>query len=216
MGSVFGAFRAIFRPAMWSGIGWTVAAAASASLAAASVSSPLEVDPRVSHASGLACKKGPTFPEPPALLGTLVDVHTGTHLPLDATNPGAARFDLLLADRVTGATEALDARLLGLLRALAMQHLGARIELVSGYRSFKQNEMLRKKGHHVATHSQHSLGRALDFRVILSGESGAMDPLVLEQEIRGKGWDGGTGVYLGADDRFVHADVGPRRRWNGL
>ncbi len=42
-----------------------------------------------------------------------------------------------------------------------------------------------------------------------------MDPRAIEQEIRGLGWDGGVGVYLLSTDRFVHADVGPNRRWNG-
>jgi uncharacterized protein YcbK (DUF882 family) len=201
---------------MWSGIGWMIAVATSASLAAASVSTPLEFEPRVSHASGLARKKAAASPEPPALLGTLVDIHTGERLPLDAATPDGVRFDALLADRVTGAIEVLDPRLLALIRSLATDHLGARVELVSGYRSVKRNEMLRKKGHHVATHSQHSLGRAVDFRVVLPGENEPVDPRVLEKEIRGHGWTGGTGVYLGSDDRFVHADVGPNRRWNGL
>jgi uncharacterized protein YcbK (DUF882 family) len=201
---------------MWNDIGWMIAAATSASLAVASVSTPLQFEPRVSHPSGLARKKAAAPAEPPPLLGTLVDIHSGAHLPLDAESPNGARFDALLADRVTGAAEALDPRLLELIRSLARDHLGARIELVSGYRSAKRNEMLRKKGHHVATHSQHSLGRAVDFRMVLPAASEPVDPCVLEKEIRSHGWTGGTGVYLGSDDRFVHADVGPNRRWNGL
>jgi len=198
---------------MWSSIGWTVV---SASLAAASVSTPLLSDPEVFHASGFARKKATAAPELPPLLATLVDIHTGEHVPLDAASPDATRFNALLADRVTSATEALDPRLLELLRSLAANHPGGRIELVSGYRSPKLNEMLRKKGHHVATHSQHSLGHAIDFRVILADESEPVDPRALEKQIRAQGWTGGTGVYLGCEDRFVHADVGPNRRWDGL
>jgi uncharacterized protein YcbK (DUF882 family) len=201
---------------MWSNIGWKVAAASLAAAAVASVSTTVPLEPRVSHTAGLARKKGsPPLPLPP-LLGTLVDIHSGDRLPLDAASPDADRFDALLADRVTGATEVLDPRLLELLRSLAKEHLGARLELVSGYRSAKRNEMLRKKGHHVATHSQHSLGRAIDFRLILPGESRPVDPRDLEKQIRGQGWEGGVGVYLGPEDRFVHADVGPNRRWSGL
>lgn len=197
---------------MWRSLGWTVAAS---SLAAASVSTPLLTEPLVSHATGLAEKKGAMSLKPPPLLATLVDVHGDEHLPLDASSPDPARFNALLADRATGATEALDPRLFNLLRSLATDHKGARIELVSGYRSPKLNEMLRKKGHHVATHSQHSLGHALDFRMILPGESEPVDPRDLEKAIRTHGWTGGTGVYLATGDRFVHADVGPNRRWNG-
>jgi uncharacterized protein YcbK (DUF882 family) len=198
------------------GLGWALAA--SASLAASSVSTPVPLEPRVEHSSGLASKKAATRADPPLLpvLATLVDTHTSDRIALDADHPDAARFDRMLADRTTGAQEHLDPRLIELLRTLAQAHLGARIELVSGYRSPKLNEMLRKKGHHVASHSQHSLGNALDFRIIPADATEPMDPRVIEQEIRSDGWTGGTGVYLSETDRFVHADVGPNRRWNGL
>jgi uncharacterized protein YcbK (DUF882 family) len=157
--------------------------------------------------------------EPPRLLGTLVQTHTEERVPLDSENPSPARFEALLADRVTGATHPLDPRLLDLLRALAARHAStagaARIELVSGFRSPKLNEMMRKKGHHVASRSQHSLGNACDFRIVPPGAERGVDPRALEQEIRELGWDGGVGVYTTKDDWFVHADVGPLRRWDG-
>jgi hypothetical protein len=211
-----------------SGFGWTLAAAICASLAAASVcSSVQQPERRAEHTRRLASKKGGVLPAPSLpLLGTLVDVHSGQRVPLDSENPTSEELDRMLADRVTGAREHLDPRLLGLLRALARQSPGARFELMSGYRSPKLNEMLRKKGHHVASHSQHSLGHAIDFRMVLpEGPDGDIgppaereprDPLVLEAQIRNLGWSGGTGVYLSAADRFVHADVGPNRRWIGL
>jgi uncharacterized protein YcbK (DUF882 family) len=211
-------------------LGWTLSAAVAASVAGSSVAAPLEAEPRAEHTLGLASKK--TKPQPDGgarevpLLGTLVDVHTGEHLPFDSETPSEGELDRLLADRVTGAEGHLDPRLFALLRSLAGLHEGGRIELVSGYRSAKLNEMLRKKGHHVASHSQHSLGHAIDFRIVPPAsapggigppaEREPLDPLLLEREIRGLGWEGGTGVYLGETDRFVHADVGPNRRWNGL
>jgi uncharacterized protein YcbK (DUF882 family) len=73
--------------------------------------------------------------------------------------------------------------------------------------------MLRKKGHHVSAHSQHSLGHACDFRIVPPGEEAALDPRSVEAEIRGLGWEGGVGVYPSKDDWFVHADVGRNRRW---
>ena len=144
-----------------------------------------------------------------------MQTHTDERVPLDERLPSQERFSALLADRVTGAKIDMDPKLLDLLRSLAKKHPGARIELVSGYRSPKLNEMLRKKGHHVASHSQHSLGHACDFRIVLPGEERGIDPRDLEKEIRDLGWDGGVGVYTIRTDWFVHADVGKNRRWNG-
>ncbi len=201
--------------ATWVGV--ALAATAAALFAGATAR-----EPRVVHGDGLASKKaGDAIPaNAPPLLATLAQTHTGERVPLDSTRPDDARFDALLADRVTGSTLALDPRLLGLLRTMASDRAFAdagppRIELVSGFRSPKLNEMLRKKGHHVASHSQHSLGHAVDFRVVVRGDGGetAIDPRVLETAIRASGWDGGVGVYTSKDDWFVHADVGPNRRW---
>lgn len=125
------------------------------------------------------------------------------------------RFASLLADRVTGERHDFDPRLLNLIRALGKKHPGSRFEIVSGYRSPKLNEMMRKKGRHVASHSQHSLGHAVDFRVVEPGAERGIDPRVLEKEIRDLGWQGGVGVYTLSSDWFVHADVGALRRWGG-
>jgi uncharacterized protein YcbK (DUF882 family) len=188
-------------------------------LASASTASvegaPAPAEPLVAHGQRLADRKGDDTDaaDDPPLLATLAQVHTGERVPLDAHVPTQARFEGLLADRSTGEGHALDERLLGLLRTLAERHPGSRIELVSGYRSAKLNEMLRKKGHHVASHSQHSLGHACDFRIVPPGAEVGIDPRLLEAEIRKLGWDGGVGIYPTTADWFVHADVGPNRRW---
>jgi uncharacterized protein YcbK (DUF882 family) len=188
-----------------------LAAGSTATLA----SQPALTEVSVPHGAGLAERKGPAVDEPDdvPLLATLYQVHTDERLALDAKFPSQERFDELLADRSTGEKHELDPRLLGLLRTLAERHAGSRIELVSGYRSWKLNEMLRKKGHHVASHSQHSLGHACDFRIVPPGAETGLDPRVLEAEIRKLGWDGGVGVYPTSGDWFVHADVGRNRRW---
>ena len=161
----------------------------------------------------------PLAPEQPVGAGslpqaaTLVQTHTGEHVILDEHGPTDARFSGMLADRVTGQAQDLDPHLLALLRSLSARHPGARFELVSGYRSKKLNEMMRKKGHHVASHSQHSLGHAVDFRLVLAGDAKARNPRDVEAELRGMGWDGGIGVYPTESDWFVHADVGLRRAW---
>lgn len=141
-------------------------------------------------------------------LATLVNVHTHEAMVLDEREPSSAEFSMMLADRVTGASKPIDARLLGLLRALAARQGGERLELVSGYRSPKLNEMLRKKGHRVASHSQHSLGHAVDFRL------GSSSPAELRRAVEATGWVGGIGQYDGATDRFIHVDVGRARRWH--
>ena len=194
-------------------------AAVFAAVAMALVASPSGVDARVERGSGLASKKAVEPPPghvqvaPLPLLATLVQTHTEERVPLDDAAPTSDRFSALLADRVTGERHAFDPRLLDLLRALARKYPAARIELVSGYRSAKLNEAMRKKGHHVASHSQHSLGHAVDFRIVPSGAEKGLDPRVLEKEIRDLGWEGGVGVYPLASDWFVHADVGRNRRW---
>ena len=187
-----------------------------AAVAAASVSSVVEADPRVSHGQGMERKKvtAVTVTDTP-LLATLVQTHTQEHVLLAASSPSQDRFCKLLADRSTGQKTLLDPRLLELLRSLATAHPAARIELVSGYRSAKLNEMLRKKGHHVASHSQHSLGHAVDFRIVEQGSIRGLDPHDAEREIRALGWTGGVGPYESEADWFVHADVGPERRWEG-
>lgn len=193
-----------------------LAAAVAAALGAALVASPSGVDATVSRSSGLATRKSAApVDEAPPLLGTLVQTHTDERVPLDERSPTPERFSALLSDRVTGERIELDARLLELLRSLARRHPGARIELVSGYRSPKLNEMLRKKGRNVASSSQHSLGHAVDFRIIEPDAEKGVDPRVLEREIRELGWKGGIGVYPTKFDWFVHADVGRLRRWEG-
>jgi uncharacterized protein YcbK (DUF882 family) len=198
-----------------------IASIAIASLSAMLVTSAGTRESAPRRSDGLAQKKGDAIAstEKPPLLATLVQTHSDERVPLDSSSPTDARFDALLADRATASTCHFDPRLLGLLRTLAARHIkngeAPRIELVSGYRSAKLNEMMRKKGHHVASHSQHSLGHAVDFRIIEAGADRAIDPRDLEQEIRALGWTGGVGTYLTSDDWFVHADVGPNRHWRG-
>ncbi|HMJ56187.1 MAG TPA: DUF882 domain-containing protein [Polyangiaceae bacterium] len=146
-------------------------------------------------------------PRPVETWATLINVHTKEAVALSSAEPTFARFSDVLADRVTGSTIELDPRLLELLRQIALRNPGVRLELVSGYRSPKLNEILRKKGHRVASHSQHSLGHAVDFRVI------GLSPSKMKQEILKVGWQGGIGQYDKSSDLFVHADVGPKREW---
>lgn len=183
-----------------------------ASLASLFATSPLAHEPPpVSPAGGRASRKVDQVwddegPCPP--LASLVNMHTDEIVALDDQSPSPERWAALLHDRVTGATMPMAPALLGLLRSLARAHPGARVELVSGYRSPKLNEMLRKKGHRVASHSQHSLGHAVDFRIV------GLTPKQMRAEVRGLGWKGGVGQYDKPTDRFIHADVGRERSWH--
>jgi uncharacterized protein YcbK (DUF882 family) len=190
-----------------------------AAIASASVTTSAARDTVPARSMELASKKDAAqqAPDAPPLLGTLVQTHGDEHLLLDDVEPTQARFDDLLADRVTGQEHPLDPRLLGMLRDMARRYPGARVEIVSGFRSEKLNETLRKKGHHVAVHSQHTLGHAVDFRIVPPGDDRALSPLEIERVLRADlHWEGGVGVYLSDGDWFTHADVGPNRRWNGL
>jgi len=148
-------------------------------------------------------------PPPPDAQARLVNIHTGESELLGPATPTPERMSALVGDRITGEAVPIAPRLLDVLRALAKKRGFVRIELVSGYRSPKLNEQLRKKERRVASHSQHSLGHALDFRVE------GMTPKEMRKEVEALGWKGGIGQYDKAQDRFIHVDVGPDRRWRG-
>ena len=142
-------------------------------------------------------------------LATLFNLHTGEMLPLSEEEPTRERFAELLEDRGMRSRVDIAPELLEMLRALARASPGRRIDIVSGHRSAKRNEMMRKKGRGVASHSQHVLGRAIDFRIE------GMNVAEIVRALEDLGWSGGIGRYDGRADLFVHADVGPRRRWRG-
>jgi uncharacterized protein YcbK (DUF882 family) len=80
------------------------------------------------------------------------------------------------------------------------------IHVVSSYRSPKTNAMLRSRSKGVAKHSQHTLGKALDFRI----------PGVAGSRIREIGLRlqrGGVGYYPSSNSYFVHIDTGSVRHW---
>ena len=152
----------------------------------------------------------PAHPRLVRTYATLYNLHTKELAVLTDSSPSQEQFSRFLRDRVTGQTIPMAPRLLQLLRTLtASSPRPLRIEFVSGYRSWKFNEHLRKKGHHVASHSQHSLGHAMDLRI------GTLSAKALANQIERLHWRGGLAYYPDATDRFVHVDVGPNRRWKG-
>jgi len=90
------------------------------------------------------------------------------------------------------------------------QEVGAKepISIICGYRSSGTNEMLRgrSKRSGVARHSQHTLGKAIDFYI-----PGIPLEKLRETAMRIQG--GGVGYYPTSGSPFVHVDVGNVRAW---
>lgn len=142
---------------------------------------------------------------------TLANTHTGERLQLCYFRDGqfvreaCQRLNHLLRDHRTGDVHAIDARLFDLVYAVqtGLGHRGT-VEIISGYRSPATNARLHANSSGVAKQSQHTLGKALDFR--LSGMDTA--------RVRDAAWElraGGVGYYARSD--FVHIDTGRVRRW---
>lgn len=163
------------------------------------------------HTDDDRAKKQPaarTAPRRLAQACTLHNLHTAEALVLEeAPDPDEpALVQRLLRDRTTWEEHAIAPGPVETLRAAAQAFGAMRAELVSGFRSDKLNEMLRKKGRHVARHSQHVLGNAVDFRLV------GVDTQVLLRWVRAR-HRGGVGFY--PHSGFVHVDAGPPRRWSG-
>jgi len=83
-------------------------------------------------------------------------------------------------------------------------HPGARITIVSGWRSPQYNTDLRNKGRLAAKASLHQYGMAADIKI--QGTSSKR----VWNKVKKLGF-GGTGYYKG---ELVHIDVGPARSWD--
>ena len=80
------------------------------------------------------------------------------------------------------------------------------VHIICGYRAPQTNAMLRRKSNGVAQHSQHTLGKAMDFFI----------PGVPLEQLRNIGLRmqrGGIGFYPTSGSPFVHLDVGNVRHW---
>lgn len=155
-------------------------------------------------------KKAEAIDVEPALsvpAATLVNVHTHEAIVLDRVGSEAERerVEWFLRDRTNWERHAISPLSLGTLRASVLALNARRVEVISGYRSDKLNEGLRKKGRHVAARSQHVLGNAIDFRLV-----GVPTAQLLAWVTRFH--PGGIGFYPRSG--FVHVDAGRRRRWN--
>jgi uncharacterized protein YcbK (DUF882 family) len=137
---------------------------------------------------------------------TLFNIWNREALPLIAGQSYKHRFQLFLRDHYTQQSIQADTRLASILAAAALRFRAPRIDIVSGFRSPKYNLMLRKKGHQVARESQHMQGTAVDFRIR------GVETETLREFVRGLHL-GGVGYY--PKTRFIHADTGKVRTWEG-
>ncbi|HTP65647.1 MAG TPA: DUF882 domain-containing protein [Geobacteraceae bacterium] len=78
------------------------------------------------------------------------------------------------------------------------------LHIISGFRSHKYNGLLDQEGHHVAKHSLHMLGKAIDF-YIPRVELSSLRTVALSLR------HGGVGYY--PQTGFVHIDSGNFRTW---
>jgi len=121
-------------------------------------------------------------------------------------NPALSRLNLFLRDHYTQDVGVMDPALFDILHDVRAS-LGVRggFEIISGYRSPKTNDRLRKtRGGGVAKRSLHMEGRAIDVRL----------PGVPLAELRDAAKSlkrGGVGYY--PHDGFVHVDTGAVRYW---
>lgn len=135
-----------------------------------------------------------------------VHLYTGDALPVFGERVGVRSFARLMRCRATGQTTDFDPRLAPLALVAAKTLHGAVIEVLSGYRSEKFNEQLRKKGREVASESFHRRGLAMDWRL----QGVPLGRLVAWLKRR---HHGGLGTYRHSN--FVHTDFGPEREWRG-
>jgi len=124
----------------------------------------------------------------------------GTYLP-----EGLDQINWILRDFRTSETKSIDPRLLNILYLLTRSlDMDKPVLVLSGYRSKKTNDMLRRTTEGVARRSFHMAGRAIDIRM----------PKVPTQHVQRAALKlGGGGVGYYPSSNFVHLDSGPVRTW---
>jgi len=122
-----------------------------------------------------------------------------------------AKVHYLLRDFRQNETEVMDINLLMALaqiknqtNELSQKTQSTPIQIISGFRSYKTNEMLRNTSNGVAKKSHHMKGMAVDFRI-----EGIRTQTLFDIATANK--IGGTGKYLSSG--FIHLDTGRVRSW---
>ena len=144
---------------------------------------------------------------------TLSFYHTHTRERLDIIYAQSGEYDLdalakinnYLRDFRTSEVHPIDPEVLDILWTIQQKMCcNNTYEVISGYRSPKTNQQLRKKSNGVAKRSLHMKGQAIDVRI-----TGEKTKTVRDCAISLK--SGGVGYYAKSD--FVHLDTGRVRSW---
>ena len=146
------------------------------------------------------------------LIVALRSVHTGEEMnlvvpkSLNVSNSAIEKFNHICRDWRYNQAQNMDRGLVQILAKICDESKGdirsISVEILSGFRTQRTNEMLRRRSAMVAKNSFHKLGKALDFRlpgIDLSQTKTSADRYAY----------GGLGVYK----NFIHIDTGPQRRW---
>jgi uncharacterized protein YcbK (DUF882 family) len=163
-------------------------------------------------APALLSSRGSAAAPPRADTLSLVHARTGESLSLGWRTGGEPdpvalrRIDRLMRDVRTGDVHPIDPALLDQLdRVARLTGTRAPFEVISGFRSPRTNEMLRRTGGGgVARASLHLEGRAIDLRL-------ADVPLATLRDAARELRAGGVGFYPA--EGFVHLDTGRVRAW---
>ncbi|MFK7794339.1 MAG: YcbK family protein [Gammaproteobacteria bacterium] len=116
-----------------------------------------------------------------------------------------AKVNYILRDHRTQEVAQIDLRLIDMLHNLhSLTESTAPFEIISGYRSAKTNESLRKSTSGVAKRSLHMQGKAVDVRLPDIELKKLRDVAISLQA-------GGVGYY--SKSGFLHLDTGRPRNW---
>jgi len=142
---------------------------------------------------------------------SLFNTHTGHSLNVTFQRDGKFvedalnKLNLFLRDHRANEAIQMDRMLFVQMWAISQaMNTNSTFEIISGYRSPKTNEMLRRRSKGVARNSLHMQGRAIDFRLRNVRTRKVRDVARALQA-------GGVGYYAGSD--FVHIDTGRINHW---
>lgn len=142
---------------------------------------------------------------------SLHNLHTGERLKAVFWEKGryitdaVSAFNKILRDHRTGEVHTMDPELYHLLATLQTKvEYNGTVDIISGYRSSKSNEMLRSNSGGVAKKSFHLQGKAIDIAMPGKDLKHVYKAALTMRR-------GGVGLYTGSG--FVHVDTGPVRTW---
>lgn len=133
----------------------------------------------------------------------IIAVRADKRAPIDLP---ASLINRFLRCHFTNQPTEIDKKTFDTMVAAARHFRSDRIIVISGYRSWKYNLSLIKKGREVSRRSQHVQGKAIDF-ALPNVPVKRLHAWCVRQKL------GGVGLY--PHSQFVHIDTGRVRYWSG-